>query len=95
MNKFLEDNRYLDGGTPYIFDKEVGVKRLYINLCGMDKIKDAIVIKKDKIVMHRILGGVIDIHNFFFRCKIFTCLVKILLICKKTRLCKNIFFTYK
>lgn len=69
MNKFLEDNRYLDGGTPYIFDKEVGVKRLYINLCGMDKIKDAIVIKKDKIVMHRILGGVIDIHNFFFRCK--------------------------
>jgi hypothetical protein len=69
MNKFLEDNRYVDGGTPYIFDKEVGVKRLYINLCGMDKIKDAIVIKKDKIVMHRILGGVIDIHNFFFRCK--------------------------
>jgi uncharacterized protein YfkK (UPF0435 family) len=69
MNKFLEDNRYVDGGTPYIFDKEVGVKRLYINLCGMDKIIDAIVIKKDKIVMHRILGGVIDIHNFFFRCK--------------------------
>jgi hypothetical protein len=69
MNKLLEDNRYVDGGTPYIFDKEVDVKRLYINLCGMDKIIDAIVIKKDKIMMHRILGGVIDTHNFFFKCK--------------------------
>jgi len=69
MNKFLEDNRYVDGGTPYIFDKEIDIKRLYINLCGMDKIMDAIVIKKDKIALHRILGGVIDIHNFFFRCK--------------------------
>jgi hypothetical protein len=69
MNKLLEDNRYVDGGTPYIFDKEIGMKRLYINLCGMDKIIDAIVIKRDKIMMHRILGGVIDIHNFFFRCR--------------------------
>lgn len=69
MNKFLQDNRYIDGGTPYIFDKEVNTKRMYINLCGMDKILDAIIIKKDKIVMHRILGGVIDVHNFFFRCK--------------------------
>ena len=69
MNKLLEDNRYVDGGTPYIFDKEVGVKRLSINLCSMDKIIDAIVIKNDKIMMHRILGGVIDIHNFFFRCR--------------------------
>lgn len=69
MNKLLEDNRYIDGGTPYIFDKEEGINRLYINLCGIDKIIDAIVIKKDKIMMHRILGGVIDIHNFFFKCK--------------------------
>lgn len=69
MNKLLEDNRYIDGGTPYIFDKEEGINRLYINLCGMDKIIDAIVIKKDKIMMHRILGGVIDIHNFFFKCR--------------------------
>jgi hypothetical protein len=45
------------------------VNRLYINLCGMDKIMDALVIKRDKIVMHRILGGVMDIHNFFFKRK--------------------------
>jgi hypothetical protein len=69
MNKLLEDNKYIDGGTPYIFDKEYGVNRIYINLCGMDKIMDSIVIKRDKIVMHRILGGIIDIHNFFFKCK--------------------------
>jgi len=30
---------------------------------------DSIVIKRDKIVMHRILGGILDIHNFFFKCK--------------------------
>jgi hypothetical protein len=27
------------------------------------------ITKRDKIVMHRILGGIIDIHNFFFKCK--------------------------
>jgi hypothetical protein len=69
MNKFMEDNKYIDGGTPYIFNKECGKSRLYINLCGMDKIMDSIVIKKDKVVMHRILGGILDIHNFFFKCK--------------------------
>ena len=69
MNKFMEDDKYIDGGTPFIFDKVVGKNRLYINLCGMDKIIDSIVIKKDKVVTHRVLGGVLDFHNFFFRCK--------------------------
>ena len=69
MDKLMEENRYIDGGTPYIFNKESGKNRLYIDLCGMDKIMDSIVIKRDKIVMHRILGGILDIHNFFFKCK--------------------------
>ena len=69
MDKLLEDNKYIDGGTPYIFNKEYGKNRLYINLCSMDKVMDSIVIKRDKIVMHRILGGILDIHNFFFKCK--------------------------
>jgi hypothetical protein len=70
MDKLMEENRYIDGGTPYIFNKEFGVNRIYINLlCGMDKIKDSMIIKRDKIVMHRILGGILDVHNFFFKCK--------------------------
>jgi hypothetical protein len=69
MNKFMEDDKYIDGGTPFIFDKVFGKNRLYINLCGMDKVIDSIVIKNDKVVTHRILGGVLDIHDFFFRCK--------------------------
>jgi hypothetical protein len=70
MDKLMEENRYVDGGTPYIFNKEFGVNRIYINLlCGVDKIKDSMIIKRDKIVMHRILGGILDIHNFFFKCK--------------------------
>ena len=70
MDKLLEENRYIDGGTPYIFDKEFGVNRIYINLLSnVDKIKDAMIIKRDKIVMHRILGGILDVYNFFFKCK--------------------------
>jgi len=70
MDKLTEEDRYIDGGTPYIFNKEFGVNRIYINLlCGMDKIKDSMIIKRDKIVMHRILGGILDVHNFFFKCK--------------------------
>jgi hypothetical protein len=70
MDKLMEENRYIDGGTPYIFNKEFGVNRIYINLlCGMDKIKDSMIIKRDKIVMHRILDGILDVHNFFFKCK--------------------------
>ena len=69
MDKLLEDKKYVDGGTPYIFDKEEGTKRLYINLCGVDKILDSIIIKKDKINTHRILNGILDIHDFFFKCK--------------------------
>jgi hypothetical protein len=70
MDKLMEENRYVDGGTPYIFNKEFGVNRIYINLlCGVDKIKDSMIIKRDKIVMHRILGGILDVHNFFFKCK--------------------------
>jgi hypothetical protein len=70
MDKLMEENRYIDGGTPYIFNKEFGVNRIYINLlCGVDKIKDSMIIKRDKIVMHRILDGILDVHNFFFKCK--------------------------
>jgi len=70
IDKLTEEDRYIDGGTPYIFNKEFGVNRIYINLlCGMDKIKDSMIIKRDKIVMHRILGGILDVHNFFFKCK--------------------------
>jgi hypothetical protein len=70
MDKLMEENRYIDGGTPYIFNKEFGVNRIYINLlCGVDKIKDSMIIKRDKIVMHSILDGILDVHNFFFKCK--------------------------
>ena len=72
MDKALEDGRYLDGGTPYIFKSEEcgeNIKNLYINAITRDKIIDAVVIKKDKTNIHRILEGVLDIHNFFFRGK--------------------------
>ena len=72
MDKALDEGRYLDGGTPYIFNREEckeGVKNLYINVITLNNIVDAVVIKKDKTNIHRILSGVLDIHNFFFRGK--------------------------
>ena len=67
MDKLCEEGRYIDGGTPYIFSKEDGVKRLYINLCGYDKILDSLIIKKEKVMTHRVLNGVLDTHDFFFK----------------------------
>jgi hypothetical protein len=69
MDKALEDGRYLDGGTPYIFKSEDCIKNLYINAITRDKIFDSVVIKKDKTNVHRVVTGILDIHNFFFRGK--------------------------
>jgi hypothetical protein len=69
MDKALEDGRYLDGGTPYIFKSKDCIKNLYINAITRDKILDSVVIKKDKTSVHRVVSGILDIHNFFFRGK--------------------------
>jgi hypothetical protein len=69
MDKALDDGRYLDGGTPYIFKSEDCIKNLYINAITRDKILDSVVIKKDKTSLHRVVAGILDIHNFFFRGK--------------------------
>ena len=69
MDKHLDEGRYLDGGTPYIFKSDENRKNLYINLITLDKIVDSVVIKNDKTHIHRVIAGVLDIHNFFFRGK--------------------------
>lgn len=69
----LYKNKYVDGINPYIFDiktdnnKNNSNKILYLDLFGYDKINNLINVKNEKTNYHRILSGVLDIHNFFIK----------------------------
>jgi len=63
----LYENKYIDGGAPYIFKREPNKKILYLDLFGYDKIGNTIIIKNEKNNLHRILHGLLDIHSFFIK----------------------------
>lgn len=63
----LYENKYVDGINPYIF-KHVQDKRiLYVDLFGYDKVFHFYNIKNEKSNEHRMLAGLLDIHNFFVK----------------------------
>jgi len=70
----LYDNRYMDGWQPYIFKTRnhstttsnvIKKKQLFIDLLGVDKIKDSIVLKNNKKNRDKILNGILDAYSFF------------------------------
>jgi len=63
----LYKNKYADGITPYFFNEVKNKKILYLNLCGYDKFFDIFSIKNEKSNHHRILTGLLDIHNFYIK----------------------------
>jgi hypothetical protein len=63
----LYKNKYLDGISPYVFNEQPGKKILYMELFSSDKICGIINIKNEKTNYHRILSGLLDIHNFFIK----------------------------
>jgi len=63
----LYKNKYFDGISPYIFNEQPGRKILYMELFSSDKICGIINIKNEKTNHHRILTGLLDIHNFFIK----------------------------
>lgn len=63
----LYKDKYLDGISPYIFNTEKGKKILYLELFTSDKISGMINIKNEKTNYHRVLSGLLDIHNFFIK----------------------------
>lgn len=65
--KFLYHDKYIDGVNPYIFNKNPNVKILYLDLFGYDKVGYLLNIKNEKTNYHRILSGMLDIHNFFIK----------------------------
>jgi hypothetical protein len=63
----LFENKYIDGVNPYIFKIKNDRKILHLDLFGYDKIKYLINVKNEKTNFHRVLSGLLDIHNFFIK----------------------------
>lgn len=63
----LYEKKYLDGINPYIFKNEQDKRILYVDLFGYDKAFHFFNIKNEKSNEHRMLAGLLDIHNFFIK----------------------------
>jgi hypothetical protein len=61
-------NKYIDGINPYIFKSNKNTnKRIYIDVCTLDKLQYAFNIKNEKNNYHRLYEGLLDIHMFFVK----------------------------
>lgn len=63
----LYKNKYLDGVNPYMFKPCPNKKILYLDLFGYDKLINFFNVKNEKTNCHRILTGMLDIHNFYIK----------------------------
>ena len=66
-NEILYEGKYIDGINPYIFPQEPNKKILFLDLFGYDKIGNLLNVKNEKTNYHRILSGLLDIHNFYIK----------------------------
>jgi hypothetical protein len=65
--KLLYKKKYLDGVNPYMFKPCPNKKILYLDLFGYDKLINFFNVKNEKTNCHRILTGMLDIHNFYIK----------------------------
>jgi hypothetical protein len=65
--ELLYKNRYVDGFRPFIFKIEPNKKILFLNLITLDKVSASFNIKNEKTNYHRVLSGLLDIHNFYIK----------------------------
>ena len=63
----LYEHKYVDGINPYIFKPTKDKRILYVDLFGYDKLFHFYNIKNEKSNEHRMLAGLLDIHNFFIK----------------------------
>jgi len=67
----IYQNKYIDGMNPYIFSynkKTTNARKIiFMDLLGYDKIRDTLNVKNEKTNFHRILSGMLDVHNFFIK----------------------------
>jgi hypothetical protein len=65
--KLLYKGKYLDGVNPYMFNPCSSRKILHLDLFGYDKILHFFNVKNEKTNCHRVLSGMLDIHNFYIK----------------------------
>jgi hypothetical protein len=63
--KIANNNKYIDGMNPYIFNDSPNKKIIFLDLIGIDKFNNILNIKNEKSNLNRILFGALDIHKFF------------------------------
>lgn len=63
--KIANNNKYIDGLNPYIFEEVPNKRIIFLDLIGIDKFANILNIKNEKSNFNRILFGLIDIHKFF------------------------------
>lgn len=63
----VTNKKYIDGIIPYMFDIVNDRKILYLDLYGFDKIGNLLNVKNERTNYHRVLTGLLDIHNFFIK----------------------------
>jgi hypothetical protein len=65
--KLLYKKKYLDGVNPYMFKPCSSRKILHLDLFGYDKMLHFFNVKNEKTNCHRVLSGMLDIHNFYIK----------------------------
>ena len=63
----LHKNKYMDGLNPFVFPQTKERKILYVDLQGYDKLFHCVNVKNEKTNFHRIILGVLDIHQFMIK----------------------------
>ena len=67
------NNKYIDGGIPYIFKTKTKTKtktkNLYMYLTQINKLKTILNVSYEKTIHGRILEGLLDTYNFFLKNK--------------------------
>jgi len=63
----LYQNKYIDGLNPFFFKYKKNRRILFMDLWGLDKIGCILNVKNEKTNFHRVLSGMLDIHNFFIK----------------------------
>jgi len=63
----LHKNKYMDGLNPFVFPQTKERKILYVDLQGYDKLFHCVNVKNEKTNFHRIILGILDIHQFMIK----------------------------
>jgi hypothetical protein len=68
--RVYDDDKYLDGGVPFIFNDRAYIKDKYVLYLNNSSLNTMFTVKNEVNAYGRILEGALDAHNFFLHKKI-------------------------